>query len=149
VAGGRSAAAETDNRGAIPGAGTPLGSLQAANLRTVRSFCAAWGLERPDPRRIVMEFMTADCRVRLTESQPASVGQAAVIALMTPFVAQGEHYDLRIVESFARGPVVVTYRMDSAVSATRTVGPEPVVGVFRLAGGRIQEWIDYPADKEQ
>ncbi len=59
------------------------------------------------------------------------------------FLANGERYDLKILETFARGPVVVNSRTDSTLKGTRSTNPTPVVGVFILRDGKIREWSDY------
>ena len=52
------------------------------------------------------------------------------------------HITMTILETFAKGPIVVTHRIDRFASKTRPLTWEGV-GVFLVQNGKIKEWFDY------
>jgi limonene-1,2-epoxide hydrolase len=112
---------------------------EAANLKTVNAFCAAWSTR--DLRQIT-SHMTADAVYRMTETTPPVTGAAALIAQMQPWMETSSAIEFRILETFVRGPMVVNHRIDHFSSATRPLTWEGV-GVFFLQDGKIKEWSDY------
>lgn len=118
-------------------------TLEKTNSQLVKDFCAAWGDDSPDAEKIVNQFMADDCVVRFGESVAPVSGHPAVISLFNTFLGNGERYELRILETFARGPVVVNSRVDSTIKDSRKANPTKVVGVFVIKDGKIKEWSDY------
>jgi len=118
-------------------------SVEKTNIQTVKDFCLAWADDPPDADKMVDQFMTDDCLVRFGDKVGPVTGRSAAAALFRSFLANGERYDLKILETFARGPVVVNSRTDSTLKGTRSTNPTPVVGVFILRDGKIREWSDY------
>jgi limonene-1,2-epoxide hydrolase len=116
-----------------------LSPQEAANLKTVNEFCAAWSTR--DLRQVTSR-MTADAVYRMTETTPPITGAAALIAQMQPWVDTSSAIEFRVLESFAKGPVVVNHRIDHFSSSTRPLTWEGV-GVFFLQDGKIKEWSDY------
>ena len=112
---------------------------EAANLKTVTAFCAAWSTR--DLRQIT-SHMTADAVYRMTETTPPITGAAALIAQMQPWVDSSSAIEFRVLETFVKGPMVVNHRIDHFSSATRPLTWEGV-GVFFLQDGKIKEWSDY------
>jgi limonene-1,2-epoxide hydrolase len=116
-----------------------LSEQEAANLKTVNAFCAAWSTR---DLRQVTSHMTADAVYRMTETTPPVTGAAALIAQIQPWVDTSSAIEFRVLESFAKGPMVVNHRIDHFSSATRPLTWEGV-GVFFLQDGKIKEWFDY------
>jgi limonene-1,2-epoxide hydrolase len=116
-----------------------LNALEAANLEVVREFCASWSTL--DLQRVTAH-MTADAVYRMTETAPPVTGAAALIAQMQPWVDTSSAIEFRILESFAKGPLVVNHRVDRFSSTTRPLTWEGV-GVFLVQDGKIKEWFDY------
>jgi len=112
---------------------------EAANLKVVTDFCAAWSTR--DLQRVT-SHMTADAVYRMTETTAPVTGAAALIAQMQPWVDTSSAIEFRILESFAKGPMVVNHRVDRFSSATRPLTWEGV-GVFFVQDGKIKEWFDY------
>jgi limonene-1,2-epoxide hydrolase len=81
--------------------------------------------------------------VRFGDSVAPVSGQAATIALFQTFLSNGERYELKILQTFAHGPVVVNARTDSTITNDRRVNPTSVVGVFVIKDAKIREWSDY------
>ncbi len=115
-------------------------SLQeAANLKTVTAFCAAWSTR---DLRQVTSHLAADAIYRMTETTPPITGAAALIAQMQPWVDTSSAIEFRVLETFVKGPMVVNHRIDHFSSTTRPLTWEGV-GVFFLQDGKIKEWSDY------
>ncbi len=112
---------------------------EAANLKTVTAFCAAWSTR---DLRQVTSLMTADAVYRMTETTPPITGAAALIAQMQPWVDTSSAIEFRVLETFVKGPIVVNHRIDHFSSTTRPLTWEGV-GVFFLQDGKIKEWSDY------
>lgn len=119
------------------------GSIEKANIELVKNFCKAWGDDPPDADEIVGKYLTEDCLVRFGETIDPVNGHDAAISLFQTFLNNGERYDLKILETFARGPLVVNSRVDSTIKGKRTTNPTKVFGVFIVKNGKIKEWSDY------
>jgi limonene-1,2-epoxide hydrolase len=112
---------------------------EAANIRLVTEFCAAW------PSRDVTKlspFFTDTAVYRVSETSPPNVGRDAVLARIKPMLDNADTVELKITNSLALGPLVLNDRID------RFEGPKRhwrfhVAGMFFLKDGRIQEWTDY------
>jgi limonene-1,2-epoxide hydrolase len=147
---GTAGAAEPGN--ALPSSGMPVsnaptaaspGSIEKVNVQLVKDFCKAWGDDPPDADDMVNKYLADDCLVRFGDTIEPVTGHDAAIALFQTFLSNGERYDLKILETFSRGPVVVNSRIDSTIKGTRTTHPTSVVGVFIVKDGKIKEWSDY------
>lgn len=116
-----------------------LSEEEAANLRLVTEFCASWSTR--DLAKVT-SHMTDDSVYRMTETTPPVTGHAPLIAQMQPWVDTSDSIEFRILETFAKGPIVVTHRIDRFASKTRPLTWEGV-GVFLVQNGKIKEWFDY------
>jgi limonene-1,2-epoxide hydrolase len=119
------------------------GAIEKANVQLIKDFCKAWGDDPPDAENMANKYLSDDCVVRFGESIEPVTGHDAAVALFETFLANGERYDLKVLETFARGPVVVNSRVDSTIKGTRTTHPTSVVGVFIVKDGKIKEWSDF------
>jgi limonene-1,2-epoxide hydrolase len=124
-------------------ASADISTLEKSNSQLVKDFCAAWGDDSPDAEKIVEQFMTDDCVVRFGETVAPVSGHTATLGLFNTFLGNGERYELKILETFARGPIVVNSRIDSTIKDSRRANPTRVVGVFVIKDGKIKEWSDY------
>ena len=116
-----------------------LTPAEEANVKIVNDFCAAWSTL--DLARVTA-LMSDDSVYRMTETTPPVTGHAALIAQMQPWVDTSDAIEFRVVETFAKGPLVVNHRVDSFESTTRPLTWEGV-GVFLVQDGKIKEWFDY------
>jgi limonene-1,2-epoxide hydrolase len=96
-----------------------MASIEKANTQLVRDFCKAWGDDPPDAEDMANKFLADDCLVRFGDTIEPVTGHDAAIALFQTFLGNGERYDLKILETFSRGPVVVNSRVDSTIKGTR------------------------------
>lgn len=117
--------------------------IEKANVQLVKDFCKAWGDDPPDAEDMANKYLADDCIVRFGDTIDPVTGHEAAVSLFQTFLSNGERYDLKILETFARGPVVVNSRIDSTIKGTRTTHPTSVVGVFIVKNGKIKEWSDY------
>jgi limonene-1,2-epoxide hydrolase len=108
------------------------------NVKIVEDFCASWN----DADKSVT-FLSDDASVRMVEDQPAVVGPAAVAAAFKGFMGHGETLSVKILSSFAKGPVVVNTRIDTLKTPGKPDQAFKVVGVFIVKKGKIKEWSDY------
>ena len=111
---------------------------EKANVALVNAFCKAWGDKATTIDRLMAD-MTDDCSFKLN-GQPATIGKAKVAELFKTFFKDGTRYDMKILETFAKGPVVVHARIDTTVRATKTDEPGPIVGIYVFKDAKIQEW---------
>lgn len=137
--GGAAGLAIIANLGAASTAQGQQSAGEAANLKVVTAFCAAWSSLN---LRAVTGLMSDDAVYRMTESTPPVTGHQALIDQMQPWVDTSDAITFRILETFAKGPIVVTHRIDTFSSMTRPLTWEGV-GVFFVQDGKIKEWSDY------
>ena len=115
-----------------------MGETEKANVKLVQDFIKAWADDPVDPVKLG-SFMAEDCSVKLVDNKPPAIGREAAIALFKSYLTKGQRYDMRVQETFARGPVVVNTRIDGAIGAK----PHDSVGLFYIKDGKIKEWNDY------
>jgi limonene-1,2-epoxide hydrolase len=116
---------------------------EAANLAIVHGFIDSWSDKDFDAEAVMAKYFTPDCLARPVDSQPALSGQAALATVFKGFMANGLTVSVAYQANFAAGPVVVTRRIDTMVNNGTPGKAYPIVGVFTLRSGKIQEWTDY------
>ena len=109
-----------------------------ANVKVVEEFIKAWN----DPDKSVT-YLADNASVRMVEDQPAVVGPANVAAAFKGFMGHGEKLDVKILSTFAEGPVVTNKRIDTLTTPGKPPQSFKVVGVFVVKKGKIVEWADY------
>lgn len=123
----------------IGAASAALVPLEQANLTLVREFCDSW--ETRDLAKITA-YLSEGCVYRGTETAPSVMGRAAIIERLKGPVSRAEKVRFEILDTYARGPIVVNDRLDYFTSG----GQDRIfhaVGVFFIADGKIAEWTDY------
>lgn len=118
-------------------AATPT-DAQKANIKVVEDFIKAWN--EPDKS---VAYLADDASVRMVEDQPPVVGPAAVNAAFKGFMGHGETISVKILSTFAEGPVVTNIRVDTLKTPGKPDQAFKVVGVFVVKKGKIKEWTDY------
>lgn len=111
---------------------------EQANLDVVTRFCQAFATR--DMSKITA-FLSPDIVYRITDNVPAAKGPDA-IARIKQYVERSTAIDFKILDSWARGSVVVNERIDAF---TRTEGNVAyhLTGVFVVKDGKITEWSDF------
>ena len=122
-----------------------VGTTESANLAIVEKFCAAWSTR---DLKAITAFLADDSVYRMTETTPPIVGHEPFITQLQPWMVSSDSIEFKILETFARGPVVVTHRIDHFVSKTRPLTWEGV-GVFFVQNGKIKEWSDFTIRTER
>ena len=119
--------------------GAETTEAERANARLVADFCVAWST-RDLPR--LLPLLAEDCGYRMTETAPAATGHAGVAERLGSWLQTSAQVEFRILETYSKGPMVVTHRIDRFVSSTRPLTWEGV-GVFFVKDAKIKEWSDY------
>jgi limonene-1,2-epoxide hydrolase len=118
-------------------------AAEAANVKVVKDFCATWGAKDFDPDASARAYFTPDASVRVLDTMPFVVGPAAIGAAFKPFLQHGERFKVQFLDVYAKGPLVVTHRIDTQVAPGQADKAMEMVGVFLVRDGRIKEWTDY------
>lgn len=109
-----------------------------ANIKVVEDFIKAWD----DPDKSVT-YLADNASVRMVEDQPAIVGPAAVAAAFKGFMGPGVKLSVKILHTYAEGPLVTNKRVDTMTTPGKPAQAFPVVGVFIVKKGKIVEWTDW------
>jgi len=125
--------------GARSAAAAELTDTEAANVKLVTAFCAAWSTRN---LANVTALMTDDAVYRMSQTTPPVTGHAGLVGQMQPWVDASDTIEFKILETLAKGPIVLNHRIDHFASKTRPVTWEGV-GVFYVENGKIKEWSDY------
>jgi limonene-1,2-epoxide hydrolase len=130
------------------GVGRVAGSAEAAqataaektNIQIVNGFCVAWATR--DLKQI-LSFFADDGVYRMSETTPPVTGHAGIIQRLGSWIESSDKgIEFRILDTYAKGPMVVNHRIDRFMSSTRPLTWEGV-GVFFVKDGTIKEWNDY------
>ena len=116
-----------------------LTEAEAARVKVVIDFCAAWSTRN---LAAILPFLADDSVYRMTETTPPAIGHAGVRERLGSWIESSQQIEFKILETFAKGPIVVNHRIDRFISTTRPLTWEGV-GVFFVKDGKIQEWSDY------
>ena len=112
---------------------------EKANVKVVNDFLKmAEGHDAAAP----MAFVASDAVYRMTETSPPDKGHDAIVKRLKTFVDTADAISLKVLSTFAAGPIVINHRIDKFTSKTRPLLFEGV-GVFFLKDGKIKEWTDY------
>jgi limonene-1,2-epoxide hydrolase len=115
-------------------------AAEQANVKIVNDFCAAWSTR--DPKQI-LAFFADDGSYRMTETTPPVTGPAGIMERLGEWITSSDKgIEFKVLETYARGPMVVNHRIDSFRSSTRPLTWEGV-GIFFVKDGKIKEWNDY------
>ena len=112
---------------------------EQANIALVNGFCAAWATR--DLAKI-LAFVGEDNVYRMTETTPPATGHAGITERLGQWIKDADTIDFKVLDTWAKGPMVVNHRVDRFASKTRPLTWEGV-GVFFIKDGKIREWHDY------
>jgi len=113
-------------------------ATEKANMKVVADFIASW--DEPDK---AVTYLSADASVRMVEDEPAIVGPAAIAAAFKGFMTPGLTLTVETLSTTVHGPVVLNKRIDTIKTPGKPDQVFPVVGVFVVKEGKIEEWVDY------
>lgn len=123
---------------AIPAIAAEPTAAEKANLALVADFCAAFATR--DMTKIA-SYLAPDCSYRITETSMPAVGAAAVERIRS-YVERSSKIEFKILDNWARGPMVINERIDSFTRADSSPAYH-LVGIFFIRDGKIAEWIDF------
>lgn len=112
---------------------------ERANIALVDRFCKAW--EAMDLSGVTAT-MTEDAVYRQSQDTPPVTGHQALIDMMQPWIESSHAITYRVLDTYARGPVVINHRIDIYHSETNHLEWEGV-GLFLVENGLIREWQDF------
>jgi limonene-1,2-epoxide hydrolase len=116
--------------------------LEQKNLEVVKDFFRGWEQDGKIDIPALAAMMTEDCIVALGDGPPA-IGRTAFQEKFQSFARpDAARNRLNIVETYIKGPLVVTLRKDLAITpnSTREI---PLLGAYVLKGGKIREWHEW------
>ena len=120
---------------------TSLTNQEKANIRLVDKFCKGW--EAMDLSE-VFATMKEDAVYRQSQDTPPVTGHQAIRGMMQPWIDSSHKIDYIVLETFARGPVVINRRIDIYHSDDDERHLEwEGVGLFLIENGLIREWQDF------
>ena len=123
---------------AVPAMAAEPTVAEVANLALVAEFCAAFAGR--DMTKIA-SYLAPNCSYRITETAVPAVGAAAVERIHS-YVERSSRIEFKIIDSWARGPMVINERIDSFTRSDASPAYH-LVGVFLIKEGKIAEWTDY------
>jgi limonene-1,2-epoxide hydrolase len=126
----------------LPGAVEAAEWTQAekANVQVVNDMCAAW--VAPLDFDKIGRFLAEDCVFRASETSAPIKGRQAIVDALRKMLRSPQKAEFEIVQTFARGPLVVNERFDRFTMPERSINWNGV-GVFYVKDGKIAEWSDY------
>jgi limonene-1,2-epoxide hydrolase len=113
---------------------------EKANVKVVADMCAAWTV--PIDFDKIGRFLADDCSYRASETAAPVKGRQAIVDGLRKMLGPSQKAGFEIVQTFARGPMVVNERFDRFTLAARSIDWNGI-GVFFVKNGLIQEWNDY------
>jgi limonene-1,2-epoxide hydrolase len=115
-------------------------AAEKANVKVVTDMCAAW--TAPVDFDKIGGYLAEDCIFRASEAAPPIKGRQAIIDGLKKMLGSPEKARFDIVQTFARGPLVVNERFDRFTMSSKSIDWNGV-GVFYVKNGLIAEWSDY------
>ena len=118
-----------------------LTAQERENIALVDRFCKAW--EAMDLQQ-VFATMQNDAIYRQSQDTPPVTGHTAISDMMQPWIDSSHAITYEVLETFARGPVVINHRIDIYHSDNDERHLEwEGVGLFLIEDGLIREWQDF------
>lgn len=141
-------------RAAFAGAGLILaaamigsGEATAAerdNVKVVADFLKLWAAEDATGAKLAA-FMTPDAEFRF-ERKETMMGTASLAAAFDAYLEGGKRYQMKPLETHAKGPVVVHFREETPVGPNGAGHKETLLGLFILLNGKIRIWENFLAE---
>lgn len=120
-------------------AAAELTQTEAANVDLVNTMCDTW--VAPMDFSKLGELLSDDCIYRATETAPPVTGRDSIIERLQG-LGQAAFIEFEVIETFARGSIVVNDRIDRFELPNRQIEWHGV-GVFYIKDSKIAEWSDF------
>ena len=127
--------------GGVAQAAEELGALEKANLKVVADLLRGFNDATLDIPKMTA-LLTEDCHLRMFENKPPQNGRKEAAAAFLD-VTKTARFDIKILNSFAKGPIVANWRADYMHAPGQPERILPIAGVFILKDGNVAEWSDY------
>ena len=114
------------------------------NVKVVADFLKAWAAADVTGAQLAA-FMTTDAEFRF-ERKETIMGNGALAAAFDAYLDGGKRYQMKPLETHAKGPVVVHFREETPVGPNGAGVKETLVGLFILQGGKIRIWENFLAE---
>lgn len=115
-------------------------AAERANVKVVTDMCAAWSA--PLDLDTIGRFLADDCVFRASETATPVKGRQAIVDALRKMLGSPQAASFEVVQTFARGPMVINERFDRFTLPSRSINWNGV-GVFFVRNGLIAEWLDY------
>lgn len=116
---------------------------EAANLKVVNDFCAAWASLDADK---IGSFLAEKATFRMIETTPRMDGRDTIIGGIKSFLATAKSAEFEVLREHAMGSIVINERIDYFDMGDKQ-NAFHIVGIFFVKDGMIQEWQDYTMPK--
>ena len=120
--------------------GAEWSDREKANVKVVNDWCAAW--QAPLDFKKIGASLSADCVYRGNETAEPMRGREAIIERLRGVLGSAEKAEFEVVQTFAKGPIVVNERFDRFTRPERNINWHGI-GVFFMKDGLIAEWQDF------
>ncbi len=121
----------------------PATAREKANIDLVKRYIASCNVKPFDIDGIVATYFAADAIVRWSDDSPPAVGAAAALAAAKPMMPEGSGLEIKLLDIFARGQLVVTSRIDTMKFPGKPDVAFDVAGVHIIKDGKFIEYTDY------
>lgn len=120
-----------------------MNAEEKAHLATVTAYLRGYFNPKIDVDTMAAPFAD-DVSFRSSDTAPTQHGKAALIESLKKGAASDLRWDIKIVNSYARGPIVAVSRVETGRQPGKPDRNLPiVVGLFIFKDGKISEWYDY------
>jgi limonene-1,2-epoxide hydrolase len=116
---------------------------EKANVKLVEDFMKSWDAKDSDGVMASAAYLADDSFLRMFEDKPPVIGPAAYAAGFKTFIGDGSRIKVRVLRTFAKGPLVANSRIDTVTTPGKPDQIIKVAGVFIVKNGKIKEWDDY------
>jgi len=121
-------------------------AAEKGNVAAVSGMCRAWAA--PLDLEKIGSFLTEDCVYRPLETAAPIKGRQAIVEALKKMLGSTSKAEFKVVQTFARGPIVFNERFDSLAMPQRNINWHGV-GVFMVRDGKIAEWSDFTIRDEK
>ena len=119
-----------------------MSAVEKSNVKLVNDFLKGWAAADATSARLA-EVVADDATIQPQQDKPAATGKPAIISAFDGYLEKGRRWDITVLETFAKGPVVVNSRIDASHYPGQKGHGTQVVGVFIVQEGKIRGWSDY------
>ncbi len=118
--------------------------LERANVKVVNDFIAARvALRNAHASKDEWDRKMGEFAIDNLMFTVHAVGNFVPLAKIPEGPGPFTHIEMKIGETFAKGPIVMHERVDIMSFANRPDSTGHLVGVFALKDGKIHEWLEY------